>query len=585
MNNSFLPISNKDLITRGIKNLDFIIISGDAYVDHPSFGHAIIGRYLEAHGFTVGIIAQPNWKTVDDFKVLGRPNLAFLVTSGNLDSMVRKYTVNKNKRRTDSYSPGSDINKFPDRAVIVYTQLVKKAYQGVNVIIGGLEASLRRFAHYDYLDNQIRRSILLDAKADLLVYGMAEKTMLEIAEALKSGIPLSALDYIRGTSFLCNDISLFPNPVILPHFQTVLNNKKAFAQSFLLQQQNNDPITGQILIEPYQNRYLVQNPPALPLASAELDSIYMLPYQRKYHPIYEKSGGVPALKEVQFSLVSARGCFGGCSFCAISAHQGRIIQSRSQQSLVEEATLLTKHPDFKGYIHDLGGPTANFFEPACKQQLKKGACAHRQCLFPEPCPQLKVSHQKYLAALKAVSEIEGVKKVFIRSGIRFDYLLLDKNLDFFKKLCQDHISGQLKVAPEHISNQVLAAMGKPPHHIYEKFRQKFKAINQKLNKKQFLLPYFIASHPDSTLKDAVALADYLKQNQLRIEQVQDFYPTPNTLATCMYYTELDVRTMQKIYVPKSKEARAMQRALLQYYKPENKKLVAKALKMVREKRR
>ncbi|SES69362.1 YgiQ family radical SAM protein [Anaerobranca gottschalkii] len=577
--NDFLPISKEDMEKRGWDSLDFIIVSGDAYVDHPSFGVAIIGRVLESKGFKVGIIPQPNWNSIEDFKRLGKPNLAFLVSSGNIDSMVNHYTVAKKRRKTDQYSPGGKGFLRPDRATIVYSQKVREAYKDVPIIIGGVEASLRRLAHYDYWDNKVRRSILLDSKADLLIYGMAEKSMIEVAESLQSGIPIEQITFIKGTAYRTSDLSHLVDEEFLPSYEEISKSKIKYCKHFMLQYNNTDSITAKTLVEPYEKSktYVVQNPPAPPLTTAELDWIYSLPFTKEYHPIYEKDGGVPALTEVKFSLVSSRGCFGGCSFCSLTFHQGRVIQPRSSQSIIAEAKKMVWDPDFKGYIHDVGGPTANFRKRACKKQEKQGVCNNKQCLYPTPCKNLEIDHSEYLKLLRELRSLPNVKKVFIRSGIRYDYLIYDKNDEFFKELCEHHVSGQLKVAPEHISPRVLEKMGKPGRDIYEKFVDKYYRINEKLGKNQFLVPYLMSSHPGSDLQAAIELAEYLRDINYHPEQVQDFYPTPGTLSTCMYYTELDPRTLKPVYVPKDPKEKGMQRALLQYKNPKNYDLVYQAL--------
>jgi len=573
----FLPISKRDMKERGWDHLDFVIISGDAYVDHPSFGVAVIGRVLESKGYKVGIIPQPSWKDARDFKTLGRPKLAFLITSGNIDSMVNHYTVAKKRRSNDLYSPGGKSGYRPDRAAIVYSHRAREAYKDVPIILGGIEASLRRFAHYDYWDNKVRRSILLDAKADLIVYGMGERQVIEIAEALESGLPIEEITFIKGTVYKTKDRERPYKPIFLPHYDEILESKKRYAESFMLQYNNMDAITGKPLVEPYRSYYVVQNPPHEPMSQSELDSVYSLPYMRSYHPIYEDKGGVPAIKEVKFSLISNRGCYGGCNFCALNFHQGRVVQSRSHKSILSEAEKMIWEPDFKGYIHDVGGPTANFRHRACEKQIKHGVCIDKQCLFPNPCKQLKIDHRDYLKLLRKLRELPKVKKVFIRSGLRYDYLIHDKDDEFFRELCEHHISGQLKVAPEHISTEVLDKMGKPKKEVYDKFVDKYYKINEELGKKQFLVPYLMSSHPGSTLKEAIELAEYLRDLGYMPEQVQDFYPTPGTLSTCMYYTELDPRTMERVYVPKSPHEKAMQRALIQYRKPQNYNLVYEAL--------
>lgn len=574
----FLPINKEDMKKRGWEQLDFVLVTGDAYVDHPSFGAAVISRVLESFGYKIGIIAQPGWKNAESFKVLGKPKLAFLVTSGNLDSMVNNYTVAKKRRAEDLYSPGGKPGYRPDRAVIVYSNKIREAYKDVPIILGGLEASLRRFAHYDYWSDKVRRSILLDSKADLIVYGMGEKQIVEIAEALESGIPIEEITFIRGTVYKTKDKDRPYDPIFLPSYEEIVNSKRKYAESFMIQYNNMDPITGKTLVEPYDGYYVVQNPPPEPMTQSELDRVYSLPYMRNYHPIYEKDGGVPAIKEVKFSLISSRGCFGGCSFCALTFHQGRIVQARSHKSILAEAEKLVWDPDFKGYIHDVGGPTANFRHKACRKQEKYGGCTNKQCLFPEPCKNLVIDHTDYLALLRKLRDLPNVKKVFVRSGLRYDYIMYDKNKDeFLRELCQYHVSGQLKVAPEHVSANVLDKMGKPKREVYEKFVEKYKRINEELGMEQFLVPYFMSSHPGSTLNDAIELAEYLKDLGYMPEQVQDFYPTPGTLSTCMFYTELDPRTMEKVYVPKTAHEKAMQRALMQYRNPKNYDLVYEAL--------
>ncbi len=577
--NDFLPISKKDMKSRGWNELDFIIISGDAYVDHPSFGAAIIGRVLERRGYRVGIIAQPSWKSAEDFKRLGKPRLGFLITSGNIDSMVNHYTVAKRRRKEDLYSPGGKSGYRPDRAVIVYSQRAREAYKEVPIILGGIEASLRRFAHYDYWDDKVRRSILLDSKADLIVYGMGEKQIVEIAESIESGIPIEEITYIKGTVYKTRDINRPYKPNILPSYEEITKSKKQYAKSFIMQYDNMDSVLGKPLVESYDdNFYIVQNPPQEPMEQINLDDVYDLPYMRTYHPIYEKNGGIPAIKEVKFSIISNRGCFGSCSFCALAFHQGRIVQSRSHESIIKEANNIIDESDFKGYIHDVGGPTANFRHRACEKQIKHGVCKDKQCLFPKPCKKLKIDHGDYLRLLKKLRNLPKVKKVFIRSGIRYDYLMEDRDDKFFKELCEHHISGQLKVAPEHISPKVLDKMGKPRRDVYEKFTKKYEKVNKELGMNQFLVPYLMSSHPGSTLNEAIELAEYLRDIGHRPQQVQDFYPTPGTLSTCMYYTELDPRTMDKVYVPKSPHEKAMQRALIQYTVPRNYDLVYEALK-------
>jgi len=574
---SFLPICKEDMKKRGWNELDFIFVTGDAYVDHPSFGHAIITRLLESLGFKVGIISQPNWKTADDFIKLGKPKIAFLVSSGNIDSMVNHYTVNKKRRSEDVYSPGGKANLRPDRAVIVYCNKLREYFKDVPIIIGGIEASLRRFAHYDYWDDKVRRSILLDSNADLLVYGMGEKQILEIANLISYGKKITEIKNINGTCYVTKDISNLTDYIEIPSFEEVSKDKLKYAEAFKIQYQEQDPIKGKTLVQKHGNLYVVQNPPAKPLTVEEMDFIYSLPYTRTYHPIYKKYGGVPALKEVEFSIVSHRGCFGGCSFCALHFHQGRIIQKRSKESIIEEAKKLINLPNFKGYIHDVGGPTANFRNPSCKKQLKEGVCKNRQCLFPTPCPNLEVNHDEYLNILREIRKLPKVKKVFIRSGIRYDYVLLDKNDKFLIEVIKNHISGQLKVAPEHVCDKVLKIMGKPPRKLYDKFVKKYFDLNKKFGLKQYLVPYLMSSHPGSDLKAAIELAEYIRDMGYNPEQVQDFYPTPGSLSTTIYYTGINPLTGEKIYVPKDPEEKKMQRALLQFKDPKNYDLVYKAL--------
>lgn len=573
----FLPISKEDLIKRNIDQLDFIIVSGDAYVDHPSFGTAIIGRTLEANGFSVGVIAQPNWNTAEDFKKLGKPKYAFLVNSGNIDSMVNHYTAAKKKRRDDLYSPGGEGGHRPDRAVIVYCNRIREAFKDVPIVIGGIEASLRRFAHYDYWDNKVRRSILLDSKADLLSYGMGEKTITQLANLLQYGMDIRKITDVKGTCYVTKDIENLKNYVEVPSFEEVIADKIAYAESYKLEHYEQDPIRGKTLVQKHGDRYLVQNPPQLPLTQEEMDFTYNLPYTRTYHPIYEAKGGIPAINEVKFSITSHRGCYGSCSFCALTFHQGRMIQNRSGESIVDEAKLLTTLDDFKGYIHDIGGPTANFRHKSCKLQEEHGTCKHKQCMFPNPCKNLIVDHKEYLGVLRKVRALPGIKKVFIRSGIRYDYLIHDKNTEFFTELCKHHISGQLKVAPEHVSEKVLAQMGKPTREVYDRFCQKYFDVNKKIGKKQFLVPYLMSSHPGSDLHAAIELAQYIKEMGYTPEQVQDFYPTPGSLSTTIYYTGINPLTGEKVYTPKTQEEKNMQRALLQFALPQNYSLVKKAL--------
>ncbi len=578
-NSDFLPITPEEMHIRGIETPDFVYVIGDAYVDHPSFGAAIVSRVLESAGYRVCIIAQPDWHRCEDFKRFGRPRLGFLVTSGNIDSMVNHYTAAKKRRNTDFYSPGGKAGCRPDRAIIVYCNRIREAYgRDVPVIIGGIEASLRRFAHYDYWSDRVRRSILIDSGADLLIFGMGEHQIVEIADMLNAGVPVGDLKFTDGTVYLEGDKNALPeNTVIVNSYDEVSSDKTAYAEAFLKQSAEQDAVRGKPVAQLDRDFYVVQNPPSMPLTTQELDDVYMLPYARDYHPIYKSQGGVPAISEVKFSLTSCRGCFGGCSFCALTFHQGRTITSRSHESLLAEAEMLTKLPGFKGNIHDVGGPTANFRAPSCKRQLTHGVCKNRQCLFPTPCKNLEVSHSDYLSLLRKLRKVNGVKRVFVRSGIRYDYLLYDNDESFFTELCKYHISGQLKVAPEHISDHVLKYMGKPGQSVYEKFSDKFYEINERLGKKQFLVPYLMSSHPGSRIKDAVYLAEFLRDNHMNPEQVQDFYPTPGSLSTCMYYTGIDPRTMTEVYVPKSYEEKQMQRALLQYKRPENHNLVRKAL--------
>lgn len=601
---SFLPISAADMIERGWEQPDFVLITGDAYVDHPSFGHAIISRVLENRGYKVAILAQPDWKSLEDFKRFGRPRLGFLITSGNVDSMVNHFSVFKQRRRTDSYSPGGEIGHRPDRAVIVYSNRAREAYKDVPVIIGGIEGSLRRLAHYDYWDDKVRRSIILDAKADLIIYGMGERAIVEVAEALDSGIDIKDVGWIKGTvcKMLNNQLRegvsrdayesenfIDDDTIILPPYEAIagdsprpgdlIESKKLYGNSFLLQYQNNDFINGKRLVEKYDdNIYVVQNPPQEPLNTQELDDLYELQYEGSYHPVYEPQGGVPAIEEIKFSITANRGCFGGCSFCALTYHQGREVRGRSKASIVREAEKLIKRKDFKGYIHDIGGPTANFRMAACKKQEIQGVCKNKDCMYPEPCNQLEVDHQGYLDILRTVRSLEGVKKVFIRSGIRYDYLLADpKGDEFIKELCKHHVSGILKVAPEHVSDRVLASMRKPNKDAFLAFSEKYKTANQALGLKQYLIPYFISSHPGSTMEDAIELALFLKESGFVPDQVQDFYPTPGTLSTCMYYTGLDPFTGNEVYIPRDIEEKRTQRALMHFKKPENRERVRKAL--------
>ncbi|RJU68212.1 YgiQ family radical SAM protein [Coprococcus sp. AM27-12LB] len=579
MNQGFLPVCRKDMEERGWDAVDFAYVIGDAYVDHPSFGPAIISRILEANGYRVGIISQPDWKDNTSIMEYGEPKLGFLISGGNMDSMVNHYSVSKKRRKTDAFTPGGVMGKRPDYATIVYGNLIRQVYKKTPVIIGGIEASLRRLAHYDYWSNHMKRSILLDSGADLISYGMGERSIVEIADALKSGIAVGDITFIDGTVYKAKDLSSVYDAVTLPSYEELKKDKLNYARSFYVQYCNTDPFSGKRLVESYSDHlYVVQNPPAKPLSQPEMDRVYSFPYMRTYHPSYEAAGGVPAIEEVKYSLISNRGCFGGCNFCALTFHQGRIIQTRSHESLLAEANQFIWDKDFKGYIHDVGGPTANFRAPSCEKQLQYGVCKEKQCLFPKPCRNLKVDHKDYLKLLRKLRELPNVKKVFIRSGIRFDYLMADKDDTFFRELCEHHVSGQLKVAPEHISDAVLQKMGKPENRVYEAFTEKYKKINQKLGKNQFLVPYLMSSHPGSTMKEAVELAEYLRDLGYMPEQVQDFYPTPSTISTCMYYTGVDPRTMEKVYVPVNPHEKAMQRALIQYRNPKNYDLVMEALK-------
>ncbi|MBN2651092.1 MAG: YgiQ family radical SAM protein [Spirochaetales bacterium] len=572
----FLPITTEEMTSLGWERADFIIITGDAYVDHPSFGTAVIARVLESQGFNVAIIAQPDWKDLNSFQIFGKPRYAFLINAGNMDSMVSNYTASRKPRSNDAYSPGGEAGHRPDRATIVYSAAIKQIYKKVPIIIGGIEASLRRLAHYDYWDNKIRRSILMDSKADLLVYGMGENQILTICERLKAGESLKKMHNIPGTSYRSQNLPE-GDFTTLPSFLQVQSDKKEYAQSFSIQYRNTDPFTATRLVEPYSDQFVVQNPPTMPLNREQLDWVHELPYQRDFHPFYKEKGGIKAIEEVKFSLISSRGCYGACNFCALTFHQGRIVQSRSQESLIREAEMITKEADFKGFIHDVGGPTANFRAPACKRQLEKGVCTNRNCLAPEPCPNLEVDHSEYLQLLRKLRNIDKVKKVFIRSGIRFDYLMLDPDESFFNELVEHHISGQLKVAPEHVSESVLRLMGKPGNKVFSDFSLKYREINSQLGKNQFLVPYFISSHPGSTLCDAIKLAEYLRDSGLRSDQVQDFIPTPGTVSTVMFYSGYNPLTMEKVETESTPQDKAMQRALLQYRRPENRELVRKAL--------
>lgn len=569
----------EDMKKRGWTQADFVFVIGDAYVDHPSFGPAIISRLLERYGYKVCMIAQPDWKNDKSIDVFGRPRLGFLVCGGNMDSMVNHYSVSKKRRQKDAYSPGGQMGLRPDYATTVYCNLIRRTYKDVPIIIGGIEASLRRMAHYDYWSDKLKHSILVDSSADILSYGMGEHSMIEIAEALDSGIDVKDITFVRGTCYRTKDISGVPeDSIILPDYDSLSKDRLEYARSFYTQYINTDPYSAKTLVEGYGNRgYVVQNPPAYPLTQMEMDDVYDLPYMNNYHPIYEEAGGIPAISEIKFSLTSNRGCFGGCSFCALTFHQGRIIQTRSHESLIKEAERMTHDPDFKGYIHDVGGPTANFRHKSCAKQYKYGVCTNKQCLFPEPCRNLKVDHKDYVELLRKLEAVPGVKKVFIRSGIRFDYVMADSNDEFLKELCEKHISGQLRVAPEHVSDNVLRMMGKPQNSVYEKFIDRYKRVNAKTGKQQYVVPYLMSSHPGSTLKEAVELAEYVRDIGYMPEQVQDFYPTPSTISTCMYYTGVDPRTMKPVYVPHNPHEKAMQKALMMYRKPENYDLVKEAL--------
>ena len=581
----FLPVTTKEMKEKGWQQADFVLVTGDAYVDHHSFGTAIIGRLLERYGYKVAVLPQPDYKSAEDFQRFGKPRLGFLINSGVVDSMVNNYSVFKHRRKTDEYAPGGKAGNRPDRAVIVYANRAKEAYKDVPVIIGGIEASLRRLGHYDYWSDKVRRSILLDSKADLLIYGMGERAVIEIAEALDSGIAARDITWVRGTCYRAKDLVIAEGAgkeslEVLPSFDEISADKEAYARSFALQFKNNDSISAVALAEKYTDTvYVIQNPPQPPLEREELDDVYALPFENEWHPMYNEMGGIPAFKEIKFSVVSSRGCFGGCSFCALTYHQGRQVRSRSKESIVAEVKQLAEKKDFKGYIHDVGGPTANFRQPACKKQLKSGVCTHKDCLYPAVCSNMEVDHSDYLNLLRAVRQVKGVKKVFIRSGIRYDYLMADPRCDaFIDELCRYHVSGTLKVAPEHISDRVLYYMRKPSAKVFLEFDKKYKQANKRLGKKQYLIPYLISSHPGSTLEDAVEMALFLKEYGFVPDQVQDFYPTPGTLSTCMYYTEMDPLTMQPVYVAKNMEEKRMQRALIHYNKKENKDLVMKALK-------
>ena len=591
MAEGFLPVSKKDLAERGIEQLDFVYVCGDAYVDHSSFGAAIICRLLEAHGFTVGFLAQPNWKKPESVKALGEPRLGFLVSSGNMDSMVNHYSVTKHRRAVDAYSPGGKMGKRPDRAVTVYGNLIRQAYPDAAIIIGGIEASLRRLGHYDYWSDEVKRSVLLDSGADLISYGMGEHSIIEIAEALDAGIPVGDITFIDGTVYKTRVEEDIYDAVRLPDFarisaanetddpQIAQKAKRAYAESFKVQYRNTDPVTGKRLYEAYDDGwFVVQNPPAKPLTTQEMDDVYALPYMRDWHPMYDDRGGIPAFSEIRFSLTSNRGCYGECNFCALTFHEGRIVQARSHESIVEEAKGYKEDPDFKGYIHDVGGPTAEFRRPACKKQLTLGACKDRHCLYPTVCPNLDTDHTDYLELLRELRSLPGVKKVFVRSGIRYDVVLADYKTHFLKELAEHHISGQLRVAPEHVSDAVLSKIGKPSVNVYNRFVEEFEKVNRQLGMDQYVVPYLISSHPGSRLKDAIMLAEYLNKHKLSPKQVQDFYPTPGTVSTCMYYTGYDPLTMNEVYVANDPHEKAMQRALIQYRDPKNHALVREALR-------
>lgn len=574
----FLPVTKEELLKTGVSQPDFVYITGDAYVDHPSFGAAIITRLLQHQGYSVAVIAQPNWHSTKDFTRFGMPRLSFLVTGGNIDSMVAHYTSAKRKRNTDMYSPGGKAGLRPDRAVITYCRKIRLAYPNASIAIGGLEASLRRFAHYDYWDDTVRPSILLESGADLLMYGMGEHQITEIAALLRDGVPIQEITSVRGTCYLTDPVHTPWGAVQCPDFTQVCRDKKAYAKATRQQYDQQDEVTGKIVIQRHGNKMLVQNPPAYSLTEAELDAVYDLPYQRRPHPMYDSAGGVPGIEEVQFSIAHNRGCFGYCNFCSIALHQGRRVTCRSEASILREAKKITEMPNFKGYIHDVGGPTANFRLPSCKKQEKNGMCTGKKCLAPVPCKALQVDHTAYLHILRQLRALPKVKKVFIRSGIRFDYVMADKDDTFFKELVAEHVSGQLKVAPEHVSDAVLDKMGKPHIACYEAFQKRFYEITKSMGKKQYLVPYLMSSHPGSTLQDAIQLSLFLRDHGMHPEQVQDFYPTPGTISTCMYYTELDPYTMEPVYVPKSPKDKAMQRALLQYYLPQNRQIVLSALR-------
>lgn len=577
--NGFLPLSHHEMQELGWDRPDFVFVTGDAYVDHPSFGVAILSRVLEDAGFRVAILAQPDYKSCETFRTFGKPRLGFLVSAGNIDSMVAHYTASKKKRSYDYYSPGGKAGLRPDRATIVYCNRIREAYGDIPIIIGGLEASLRRFAHYDYWSDKVRRSILVDSRADILTYGMGENILLRIAALLDRGVPVKKIRDVRGTVYLCNpEDKIHYELAATFDYNELKNDKRKYAEAFGIQYKNQDAINGRAIAERYDGKLLVQNPPMFPLEREELDHVYSLPYMRTYHPSYEAVGGVPAIEEVRFSVTHNRGCFGACNFCALAFHQGRTVRSRSEESVLAEAKKITELPDFKGYIHDVGGPTANFRAPACEKQLQKGVCAERKCLAPTPCKNLRVNHEEYLHLLQEIEKLPKVKKVFIRSGIRFDYLILDPNEDFFRKLVQDHVSGQLKVAPEHCSSPVLRCMGKPDFAVYEQFRKRYFELTREAGKEQYLVPYLMSSHPGSTLNDALELALCLKRDHYAPEQVQDYYPTPGTASTVMFYTGINPLDMKPVYVATDYREKQLQRALLQFNRPENANLVREALR-------
>ena len=576
----FLPVTKQDMIERGWDCVDFVYITGDAYVDHPSFGVAIISRLLESRGYRIGLIPQPDWRKKESVQVFGKPRLGFLVSAGNMDSMVNHYTVSKKHRQKDAFSPGGEMGHRPDMPTVVYSNLIRQTYKDSPIILGGIEASLRRMAHYDYWDNKVKRSVLMDSGADLISYGMGEHSIVEIADALNNEIPVQEITYVAGTVFKCKNLDRVFEPIMLPDYETVKENKEVYADSFAIQYQNTDPFTAKPMVESYGTKgYIVQNPPSKPLSQMEMDDVYDLPYAGTYHPMYEAKGGIPALEEVKFSITSNRGCFGGCNFCALTFHQGRILQTRSHDSIIREAVHMTEDPEFKGYIHDVGGPTADFRQPSCDKQLTKGVCKNRQCLFPTPCKNLKVDHSDYVALLRKLRKLPKVKKVFIRSGVRFDYVAANRDTTFLRELVEHHVSGQLRVAPEHVSDQVLKYMGKPSHSVYRQFLSMYDKENQKTGKKQFAVPYFMSSHPGCTMKEAVKLAEYVRDLGFTPEQVQDFYPTPSTLSTCMYYTGIHPITKEKVYVPKDAREKSIQRALMQYKNPANRALVLEGLKI------